>query len=526
MENFMEQVDVKDLVYESNRKYGKDAGFEQLKESIREYGILEPILVRPMEDGRYRVIAGRRRAQAAAEAGLKAVDCIVRSDGADDGELALVENINRLEMHPLDEADIFRRMKDAGATVEYIAAYFARSRAAISQRIRLSGLSEGGRELFREEKLDIKGAVLLAGLPEEDQEAFYKKRGGKESTVWEVQDYIVRTQDCRLYPIMEDGFCADCRERTRNGDAGLFEDDHGFADVCLNPDCYKEVWRRLIKAALRETREGHPGGGEITRISFGVNIPKQIYGQESVVEFDGQRYEVLNPHRYILCTEETNRKKNVYWNISHRNGIIAVTRCGYETREAHKKSETQRMTRNLVEEYGKELLTTLGAEGQTKPEAIAGMLKARGIDRYDLSACIRDRIRRRVRERNLSQKENRNYAAMFLRASGTSEEGLEQYTGFKSFEDIPVESEAQVFFHFLISRLEPYNFVPPNLGDLADAGQVYREKLFWKYAGMDEERYRALYLEEGRKVVEHLARGGTAETLKDEDMTGEPEEEA
>lgn len=65
----MEQVGMKDLEYESNRRYGRDVGFEQLVESIKEYGILEPLLVRRLEEGRYRVIAGRRRAEAACGGG-------------------------------------------------------------------------------------------------------------------------------------------------------------------------------------------------------------------------------------------------------------------------------------------------------------------------------------------------------------------------------------------------------------------------------------------------------------------------
>jgi ParB/RepB/Spo0J family partition protein len=513
----MEQVAVTDLVYESNRKYGTDRGFEQLKESIGEYGILEPILVRPLGDGRYRVIAGRRRAQAAAEAGLTAVDCIVREDDTDDEELALVENVNRLEMHPLEEADIFRRMKDAGATVEYIARYFARSRTAISQRLRLSGLAAGAREMFREGRLDIQGAVLLSGLAEDDQEAFCKKYEGKEAAVWQAQDYIVRTQRCLLYPFLLADGCESCEERTRNGDGSLFEEDYRFDDVCLNPDCYKEQWHRLLRWALRETERGDPGGREIRRIAFDMSIPKHLYEHTGEVEFDGKRYEVLNPQRYILDSGETKRKKNVYWRVARDRGSIRVTRCGYETREAQKKSAAKQTARQLAAGYGKELLGALGAEWQEAPEAIAGDLKSRGMNQYDFRACMEKRIRRRVEERNLAHPGSRNYAGMYLRhAWGASEEGLEKYTGFKSFEDIPLEGKVQGLFHFLISLVRSFEFRPPTFDSLAAADPAYRETLFWEYAGMDEAGYRALYLEEARKVVEHLRQGGTAKALEEE----------
>jgi ParB/RepB/Spo0J family partition protein len=518
MENFMEQVDVKDLVYESNRRYGKDAGFEQLVASIREYGILEPILVRREGEGKYRVIAGRRRAQAAGEAGLKAVDCIVREDDADDGELALMENINRLEMHPLDEADIFRRMKDTGATVEYIARYFARSVQAISQRIRLSGLAAGPREMFREGRLDIRGAVLLSGLPDDNQEGFYKKYEGKNAGVWQAQEYIVKTQGRRLYSFMMDDECETCGERTRNGDAGLFEGDERFDDVCLSPECYRDVWSRNITLALRERFAGQPDDRKITKIFFDSSVPPCLYG--GMVEIDDNQYEVLTEKRYVLDREETNRKKNVYWRISRRKGALQVERCGYETRETQKEREDKRAVLSLLEGYGKELLGVLGAERQEKPEEIAKHLKSRGIDNFDFKNLIWRRIRRTVAERNSVNKGNRNYAAMYLwHCLKDKEAELEKYTGFKSFTDIRLEAAGQGLFRFLLEAFPYYELVPPLLEDLGDKKQEYRKKLFWEYAGMDEENYREMCLEAGRMIVAHLLEGGTVEALEEWDVT-------
>jgi ParB/RepB/Spo0J family partition protein len=313
----------------------------------------------------------RRRAEAATVAGLEAVDCIVREDDADDEELALVENVNRLEMHPLDEADIFRRMKEGGATVSYLAMHFARSRGMIAQRLRLSGLTSAAREMFREGRLEITGAVLLSGLPEEDQGAFCEKYAGKEATHWQVQEYIVRTQKQPLYVVM-DGTCANCKERTRNGDAGLFEEDYRFEDVCLNPECYKERWHELIELALEEAAGEHRGSGEVTKIAFDSSIPAYVHENvRGEMDFCGKKYEVLKPQGYILSAEETNRKKNTYWRVLCCRENIEVKRCGYETREAHKKSEAKRMEQNLVTEYGEELLKAVGRELGERPENIA-----------------------------------------------------------------------------------------------------------------------------------------------------------
>jgi ParB/RepB/Spo0J family partition protein len=517
MEYFMERIKVKELVYESNRRYGKDLTFEQLKESIREYGILEPPLVREEEAGRYRVIAGRRRVQAAAELGLEAVDCMVRRDDADDEELALVENINRLEMHPLEEAEIFCRMKAAGAAVGSIASAFARSPQAIAQRIRLGGLNGGGREMFREGRLEIKGAVVLAGLPEEDQEAFCKRYEGKKATVWEVQEYITRTRKCRLYPLFE-GTCEACKERTRNGEKGLFEEEYDFDDVCLNPACYKRKWDGLIAGALREAEEGGQDRKEAGKIGFDESIPPYLYEKDGEFAGDGTRYEVLRKKRYLLCREETKRKTNVYWRVSYREGRIQVKRCGYEKREAHEKAEARENAKGAVKAYGEAVLRAAGERLGETPEALAGALRERKINQYEVKRAIEKRMWRRVAEGNLARQETRNYAGMYLShvAEDDEEKDLEKYSGFKTFEQVNVEWRAQRLFHFLVSREVRYNLRVPTVEDLADPGKKYREELFWKYAGMEEETYRTLYLEEGRKVVEHLKNGGSIKALKKE----------
>jgi ParB/RepB/Spo0J family partition protein len=530
MENFMEQVAVNDLVYESNRKYGKDAGFEQLVASIREYGILEPILVRREEGGKYRVIAGRRRAEAAAEAGLKAVECIVRSDGADDEELALVENINRLEMHPLDEADIFRRMKDAGATVEYMAAYFARPVSAIYQRIRLAALKAPAREMLRQERLDIRGAVLLGGLGEADQAAFVEKHEGKAADQWTVQEYITRTKKCQLYPVVTaHAACGTCGERTRNADAGLFEDDERFDDVCLNPVCYGEAWDRAIGSAIREAAEEQ---GDAGKIAFDGSIPRHLYRGAAVTEFEGKPYEILTEKAYVLYSEKTNRKKGTYWRIWLPFGgtRIEVRRCAYEKRAAVQEREDKKRTESLVKGYGKETLSALGARMGEAPEALARELKKRNTYAYEVQSAIAKRVHRRVGELNL-RREDRNYAAMYVRYRMKDEEdlkALKTHTGFKDVGDIGLEDAGQRLFHFLIRLIPLHRLAIPTLEDLADPEKEYRDTLFWEYAGMDEEAYRRVYLEEAGRVVAHLKNGGSAGDLDKADLPAavfEPDEE-
>jgi hypothetical protein len=289
--------------------------------------------------------------------------------------------------------------------------------------------------------------------------------------------------------------------------------------VCLNPECYQKTWHELIDLELEEAAGEHGGSREVTKIAFCENIPRHLYEKATEVEFAGKKYEVLNPHAYILGDEKTDRKKNTYWRVSYIQGGIRVERCGYESREAHKKNEAKRMEQNLVTAYSNELLESLGTQLEERPETIAQNIKTAGMDNYDVRNLIQERIWHRAREEHLSGKESRNYAALYFRhlAPEGWEKFLEKYTGFTELESVPVNAEAQGLFHFLINLAEFYECRPPALEELAKTDKRYRKELFWEYAGVDEERYRAWYLEEGRKIVEHLKNGGTAKELEEEE---------
>jgi ParB family chromosome partitioning protein len=90
----MESVLMSEVISESNRKYTKDSSFERLLFSVREYGIIEPPVVRRLAEGGFRVLAGRRRVEAARRLNYDRIDCIVREpeDPVQDGEIALCEN--------------------------------------------------------------------------------------------------------------------------------------------------------------------------------------------------------------------------------------------------------------------------------------------------------------------------------------------------------------------------------------------------------------------------------------------------
>ena len=113
----------------------------ELAESIRLHGVLQPILVRPLADG-YELIAGERRWRAARLAGLQAVPAVVRSDADNDSQLVLglIENLQRTDLDPIEEARGLRRLiEEFGLTHEQVADRLGKHRVSVTQSLRLLG---------------------------------------------------------------------------------------------------------------------------------------------------------------------------------------------------------------------------------------------------------------------------------------------------------------------------------------------------------------------------------------------------
>ncbi|GGF42213.1 chromosome partitioning protein ParB [Microbacterium sorbitolivorans] len=130
----------------------------ELVHSVREFGVLQPVVVRDKKDGTYELIMGERRTRASREAGLEAIPAIVR-DTADEDLLrdALLENIHRAQLNPLEEASAYQQLiNDFGITQDQLADRIGRSRPQISNTIRLLRLPEGVQER-------VAAGVLTAG---------------------------------------------------------------------------------------------------------------------------------------------------------------------------------------------------------------------------------------------------------------------------------------------------------------------------------------------------------------------------
>ena len=170
-----------------------DEGLRELASSIRRHGILQPLTVRSAGGGKWELVAGERRLRAAKLAGLEKVPCIRRE--ADDREsalLALVENLQRRDLHYLEEAAaIAAYIRQTGITQEEAAAQLGRSPSALANKLRLLRLSPACRELLVRNALTERHARCLLRLEDEEERlAALRHIADKQLNVAQAEQYI------------------------------------------------------------------------------------------------------------------------------------------------------------------------------------------------------------------------------------------------------------------------------------------------------------------------------------------------
>lgn len=183
------------------RSYMDDAALQTLADSIKSQGIMQPILVREVSPETFEIIAGERRWRASQIAGLAQVPVLVR-EIADESALAmaLIENIQRENLNPLEEAQGIKRLIDEFAmTHEKAAEAVGRSRAAVSNLLRLLGLSAPVQDLLMQSKLDMGHARALLGLDAAQQVMLANKIVHQDLSVREVEN-IVKKMSAAIQP--------------------------------------------------------------------------------------------------------------------------------------------------------------------------------------------------------------------------------------------------------------------------------------------------------------------------------------
>ena len=180
------------------RVHFDEASLAELTASISAIGVLQPILVRPEGTDRYQLIAGERRWRAASRAGLQMIPAIVRvTDDVSSVEQALVENLHRQDLTPLEEAAAYQQLlEDFNMTHEQVASKVGKSRSAITNALRLLGLPPSIQSLLADGRLSAGHAKALLGTPDRSlQEQLAKRAVEMGWTVRGIEEAVRESQN-------------------------------------------------------------------------------------------------------------------------------------------------------------------------------------------------------------------------------------------------------------------------------------------------------------------------------------------
>lgn len=245
------------------RRIFEDDALKELAASIRAQGVLSPLLVRPLTESGFEIVAGARRFRAAQMAEAETVPVrIVDLTDAQALEAQLIENLQRRDVHPMEEAQGFRallNLEEPNYTIEQVAAKMGKTPAYVTTRLKLIDLAPVAVEAFYREEIGVGHALLLAKLQPKEQEqalsACFKEvyngerkpsrillpvrhlQGWIESNiVLALKDAPFDKRDAQL--VAAAGSCVDCPKRTGHNKL-LFSDIGGKLDSCTDPTCYQ-----------------------------------------------------------------------------------------------------------------------------------------------------------------------------------------------------------------------------------------------------------------------------------------------
>lgn len=251
------------------RKTFAEVPLRELADSIVVKGILQPLIARPLKSGGYEIVAGERRRRAARIAKLKEIPVSIGElTDLEVLEIQIIENSQRLDVTPLEEADGFLALQKKGLTAEQIAAKIGKSTSHVYGRLRLCSLGEGARAALAEGKIDVAVALIIARihnaklqdaaveeLLNQYVDGFIRPEDAREV----VRDYMLvladapfDVKDARLVPAA--GACEACPKRT-GAQRELFGDE-GKADHCLDRDCYQGKADAHWKVTAAKAEEG------------------------------------------------------------------------------------------------------------------------------------------------------------------------------------------------------------------------------------------------------------------------------
>ena len=254
------------------RKSFSDDDAADLAQSIREHGILQPLLVRRIAPDRYQLVAGERRWRAAREAGLeRAPVAVIDAPDRDMLTLALVENLQREDLNPIDQAAAFQYLIDAGLTQAAVAQRVGKSRSAVANAVRLLQLPDQLRELVINSRLGEGHARALLAAPRRDWPQLAEAIVARSLTVREVEEETRRLQEAQ----------SDGGKRAKR-DSGATQTGQS-AEAAAAAEWRSQAAERLQRAfntRVSVSRDG-PNGGRIVLRWYSAEQLEQLVHQLS-----------------------------------------------------------------------------------------------------------------------------------------------------------------------------------------------------------------------------------------------------
>jgi ParB family transcriptional regulator, chromosome partitioning protein len=183
------------------RRRMDDAALQTLAESIRAHGVIQPILVTEVLDG-YQLVAGERRFRASQLAGLDRIPAVVRQLASQDQlELALVENLQRADLDPIEEAHAYRQLIDEFEfTQDQLARRLGRARSTVANTLRLLDLSADVQNAISDGRITEGHARAIAGLPDPQQQQLIEAIVGRDLSVRQTEELARRLREPRPEP--------------------------------------------------------------------------------------------------------------------------------------------------------------------------------------------------------------------------------------------------------------------------------------------------------------------------------------
>jgi ParB/RepB/Spo0J family partition protein len=408
------------IYYQGDRENGGDGDLEKLANSMARHGLINAITVSDLDNtGHYRIITGRRRFEAAKRLGWATIEAkLLTPPDIDEGELSLeelslAENVNREDMHPLDEAELFARQLADGKDIKEVAQYYNRSVSAIYQRVRLTDLIPEIKTLFREGKIAITAAALLAALEEKHQKKFYEKNSAyQDITIGMAESFLHSVQRNTLATVAGKK-CEGCAKRTNHTNESLFPEDNGLKDVCFDDDCYAKQWTALLEKTLKKAKAKE---GDTENIVVLNNIPKFYKG--NVLTLDKTDYQIKKYDYYRNRADKEDPNAFYVWEFTVRwNSELELDRNRYKEaeektgQEKAKASGSEYAPEEVIEKVVDEVIGPEAPDFTPEDRALVAKdidqaVKKRYGDQWDYRDSLDGAILKKIVQRHLEKPKN------------------------------------------------------------------------------------------------------------------------